>query len=70
MILSALKEKDIWTIKEVVDHFRKNPSEKSAMELAIKTKEVVQKKLGAESELNPIAFLDFVLKDYNYIHKY
>ena len=32
-----------------------------------KTKEAIEKKIGVNTDLHPLTFLDTVLKDYNYL---
>ncbi|RLD64780.1 MAG: RDD family protein [Bacteroidetes bacterium] len=61
-----LTEKDIKIINEVLNHHQQNRN-RSTIDMLIKTKEVVMKKIGIITELPPLEFLKTVIKDYNYI---
>lgn len=64
---SLLSDKDISIIKEVLDLNYKKPDVNVYMNILVKTRESVEKKMGVSSELHPLVFLDSVLKDYNYL---
>lgn len=67
--VKLLSDKDIWTIREVIERLRKNPDEHDIIILGYKTKSVVEKKMGIKTEIKPLPFLEFVLKDYNWHHR-
>nr|WP_321406896.1 RDD family protein [uncultured Carboxylicivirga sp.] len=67
-----LHEKDMQTIKEVLNLSQKNNSYNSIgapHPLALKTKEVVIKKMNIETKQPAMEFLKTILKDYNYYHQ-
>lgn len=67
-----LHEKDMQTIKEVLNLANKDNSYNSIgapHPLALKTKEVVLKKMNIESKQPAIEFLNTILKDYNYYNQ-
>lgn len=61
-----LAEKDIKIINEVLNHHQQNRN-RSTIDMLIKTKEVVTKKTGINTELPPLEFLKTIIKDYNYL---
>jgi len=65
--VSALSDKDISLVKEVLDLNYKKPDIIVYTRILNKTKEAIEKKIGVSSNLHPLTFLDTVLKDYNYL---
>ena len=65
--VSALSDKDISLVKEVLDLNYKKPDIIVYTRILNKTKEAIEKKIGVSSNLHPFTFLDAVLKDYNYL---
>lgn len=65
--VTALSDKDIAIIKEVLDMNYKNPDIFLYEQMLQKTKVAVEKKTGISSTLRAITFLDTILKDYNYL---
>jgi hypothetical protein len=65
--VSTLTDKDIAIVKAVLDMNYKRPDLMMYEDMLQKTKEAVEKKIGISSNLQPISFLDIVLKDYNYL---
>lgn len=65
--VSSLSDKDVSIIKEVLDLNYKKPDVNVYMNILIKTKDSVEKKMGVSSDQHPLVFLDTVLKDYNYL---
>ena len=65
--VSALSDKDISLVKEVLDLNFKNPDIIVYTRILNKTKEAIEKKIGVSTNLHPLTFLDTVLKDYNYL---
>jgi uncharacterized RDD family membrane protein YckC len=63
--VTALSDKDIAIIKEVLDMNYKNPDIFLYEQMLQKTKAAVEKKIGTSSTLRAITFLDTILKDYN-----
>ena len=65
--VSALSDKDISLVKEVLDLNFKKPDITVYTRILNKTKEAIEKKIGVSTNLHPLIFLDTVLKDYNYL---
>jgi len=65
--VSALSDKDISLVKEVLDLNFKKPDVLVYTRILNKTKEAIEKKIGVSTNLHPLTFLDTVLKDYNYL---
>jgi len=65
--VSALSDKDISLVKEVLDLNYKKPDVLVYTRILNKTKEAIEKKIGVTTNLHPLNFLDTVLKDYNYL---
>jgi uncharacterized RDD family membrane protein YckC len=65
--VSALSDKDISLVKEVLDLNYKKPDIIVYTRILSKTKEAIEKKIGVSANLHPLTFLDTVLKDYNYL---
>ncbi len=67
-----LHEDDLRTVKEVINLAQKNNSYSNIgapHPLALKTKDVIVKKLNIETSQPAIEFLKTLLKDYNYYHR-
>jgi len=64
---SLLNDNDISIVKEVLELNYKKPDVRIYMDILNKTKKSVENKMGVNSELHPLNFLDTVLKDYNYL---
>jgi uncharacterized RDD family membrane protein YckC len=65
--VTALSDKDISLVKEVLDLNFKKPDITVYSRILNKTKEAIEKKIGVSTNLHPLTFLDTVLKDYNYL---
>ncbi|MGE5431849.1 MAG: RDD family protein [Syntrophomonadaceae bacterium] len=65
---SGLSDKDAGIIKEVIDLWNETPYEELQDKVALKTKEVISKKLGITTDMPPLPFLETILKDYNFIN--
>ena len=65
--VSNLTDKDISIVKEVLDLNYKKPHAMTYEKILFKTKEAIEKKIGVNSTMHPLIFLDTVLKDYNYL---
>ena len=65
--VSNLSDKDISVVKEVLDLNYKQPDVVVYEKILHKTKEAIENKIGVNSNMHPITFLDTVLKDYNYL---
>ena len=61
-----LTDKDLNTIKEVLNESKEMDFEKADLIVA-RTKEAVCRKLGIQSEMEPVKFLCLILEDYNYL---
>ncbi|MCW8806365.1 MAG: RDD family protein [Ignavibacteriaceae bacterium] len=65
--VSLLSDKDISLVKEVLDMNYKKPDVEVYTRIINKTKDAIEKKIGVNTDLHPLTFLDTVLKDYNYL---
>jgi len=65
--VSLLSDKDIQVIKDVINH-RKNTDAVSYQNILEKAKAGITNKMGVQSEMNALFFLDTVIKDYTYIN--
>jgi hypothetical protein len=65
--VSLLSDKDIQVIKEVLNH-RKNTDAVSYQNILEKAKVGISNKMGVQSEMNALFFLDMVIKDYTYLN--
>lgn len=65
--VSLLSDKDIQVLKDVLN-FRKNTDLASYLNILKKVKDGISKKMGIESEMNALYFIDTVIKDYNFIN--
>jgi uncharacterized RDD family membrane protein YckC len=63
--VNNLSDKDISIVKEVLDLNYKQPDAMVYERILQKTKEAIEKKIGVNSNMHPLTFLDTVLKDYN-----
>ena len=61
-----LSEKDIKTVVEVLEH-NKNRHNRMSIDMLIKTKEVIESKIGIKSNMSPLQFLQTIVSDYNFI---
>jgi uncharacterized RDD family membrane protein YckC len=65
--VSLLSEKDIQIIKDVINH-RKNTDAFSYQNILDKAKVSISNKMGVQSEMNPLYFLDTIIKDYTFLN--
>jgi uncharacterized RDD family membrane protein YckC len=65
--VNVLSDKDIAIIKDVLDLNYKHPDAMMYERILQKAKESVEKKMGVNSTMHPLYFLDMVMKDYNYL---
>jgi len=65
--VNLLSEKDIQIIRDVINH-RKNTDAISYQNILEKAKTGIANKMGVQSELNALFFLDTVIKDYTYLN--
>jgi len=65
--VSILSDRDISIVKEVLDLNYKQPDAMMYERILHKTKDAIEKKIGVNSNLHPLTFLDTVMKDYNYL---
>jgi len=59
-----LSDKDIATVRELLDFFRQEGYNSTAPGMIVTTKQVIEKKLHIESDLLPVDFLKTILQDY------
>lgn len=64
-----LLDSDVNTIKDVLKHYKKDPTNAIGVSMLRQTFEAVKKKTGTETSQTPGEFLNTIIKDYNYIHK-
>lgn len=65
--VSLLSDTDIQIIKDVLNH-RKNTDAISYQNILEKAKISISNKMGVQSEMNALFFLDTVIKDYTYLN--
>lgn len=65
--VSFLTDKDIQVIKDVLNH-RKNTDVNSYQIILGRAKISISNKMGVQSEMNALFFLDTVIKDYTYLN--
>lgn len=65
--VSLLTNSDIQIIKDVINH-RKNTDVFSYQNILEKAKAGISNKMGVQSEMNSLLFLDKVVKDYTYLN--
>lgn len=61
-----LNDKDITTIKEVLNDYYKNYKKNASDSLLYHAKEAIEKKLNIESNMHPRSFLHTIIRDYTY----
>jgi uncharacterized RDD family membrane protein YckC len=64
-----LADSDVNTIKDVLKHYKKDPTNRVGVSMLKQTFEAVKKKIGCETTQVPAVFLETIIKDYNHIHK-
>ena len=65
-----LTDKDICTIREVLQFVWKNFGTPESNDMALKAQAAIEKKLDLKSGITPIKFLETVLKDYEFLHSF
>lgn len=63
--IHKLTDKDIYTVKEVLDYIEESFSSQESMKMALKAKIALEQKMGISSNFQPEFFLKTVIKDYN-----
>ena len=63
-----LNDKDIYTIREVLQFVWKNFGTPEANQMALKAQAAIEKKLDLKSGITPIRFLETIIKDYEFLH--
>ncbi len=64
-----LQDSDINTIKDVLNHYKKDPTNAIGISMLRQTFDAVKKKTGVETTQTPGEFLQTLIKDYNHIYK-
>jgi uncharacterized RDD family membrane protein YckC len=64
-----LDDQDIKTVKEVLDHYYRNISRATAIDMLKRTEDAISKKAGITPTETPAEFLKTVLRDYTALHK-
>lgn len=67
--VALLEENDVSVIREVLAYGREVGFHGKAAKLVIQTTNTIKKKIGVDTELKPIKFLEQLLKDYYNIHQ-
>ncbi len=67
--VELLKDADIQTIKDVINHYKKDVYNAIAISMVEQTIEAVKKKTGIIDSKPPLLFLEVIVKDYNALHK-
>jgi uncharacterized RDD family membrane protein YckC len=63
-----LTDKDINTIREVLQFVWKNFGTPESVQMSLKAQDAIEKKLDLKSGITPIKFLETIVKDYEYLH--
>ena len=66
--VKKLEDKDLYTVKEVLNFLKSSHRNPDAMVLADKTKKALENKMGIAAGIRSEHFLFKILRDYNYIH--
>lgn len=66
--VSFLTDRDIRIIRDVININNRKMDFYLYENVLARTKEVISKKIGVNSDIRPIYFLNMVLKDYNYLN--
>ncbi len=64
-----LTDTDVNTVKDVLNHYKRDPSNAIAVSMLKQTFDAVKKKTGAETSQTPAEFLKTIIKDYNRIYR-
>ncbi len=64
-----LTDTDINTVKDVLKHYKKDPSDAIAVSMLKQAFDAVKKKTGTETSQTPAEFLETIIKDYNHIYR-
>jgi uncharacterized RDD family membrane protein YckC len=67
--VTELADEDVEIIREAYQYYEKNPQEIAAMEVILKAKIAVEKKLNIKGEGATHKFIETVLKDYTFLNK-
>lgn len=67
--LSMLTDSDVNIIKEALQYYYLNKKKEMAVKVVNKTKIAIEKKLSVQSGLPAFAFLETILRDYNYYYR-
>ena len=67
--VEKLELSDIKTIKDVIQHYKKDVSNAASVSMVKDTTSAIKRKTGIVSSLVPLKFLQAILSDYNFIHK-
>lgn len=65
--VNKLEEKDVYTIKEVIQFLKKSGRSMEALGIADKAKKAIENKMGITTGMRSENFLFTVLRDYNFI---
>jgi len=64
-----LQDSDINTVKDVLSHYKKDPTNAISVSMLRQAIDAVKKKTGIETSQTPGKFLKTIITDYNHIHK-
>ena len=64
-----LQDSDINTVKDVLSHYKKDPTNAVSVSMLRQAVDAVKKKTGIETSQTPGEFLKTIITDYNHIHK-
>ncbi|MCD6556370.1 MAG: RDD family protein [Bacteroidales bacterium] len=64
-----LQDSDINTVKDVLVHYKKDPTNAISVSMLRQAVDAVKKKTGIETSQTPGEFLKTIITDYNHIHK-
>ncbi len=69
-MVELLNDSDIAIVKEVINLYKKDMSSKKTSSIVHKTAEAISKKINTDVMHSPYEFLNIIIKDYNFIHKF
>lgn len=68
--VDLLNDTDIATVKEVLKLYKKDMSNLKNSQLIKKTAQAIETKINTKAKESPNEFLNTIVKDYNFIHRY
>ena len=66
--ITKLSTEDIYTIKEVLELLNSTKNQSQTVVILTKTRQVIERKLNIQSNLDTVRFLQTIISDYNFIN--